>query len=200
MSGTGESVAAESASSIAVANDPKLSWEADWVQRNTGKTLNAEQARCIDALSALQRPYNWPLIGSGWPRCDGSEPEPRDRELDDDGPPLLAPVIFGANYVIIRLSHASLATFDFDELTRLVLAAHKLAVRIEVSAETYRWVDTDSFVSVFDGRKWVETDEHPTGPGSCLRIAAHARQREGNGWQRHPTIGEVLERDAREAT
>lgn len=165
-----------------------LSWEADWVQRNTRKTLNADVARCIDALSSIQRPYNWQLINDGWQGAV-SWPHP-ESDWDDDRPPLLPPVVFGDKYMIVRLRQ-TLATYDMSELTNLVLAAHKLAVRVEVSAEVYRWVDTESYVSEMVKGKWVETNEHPSGPGACLRVALHARQREGRGWERHPDLEDL---------
>lgn len=167
-----------------------LSWEADWVQRNAHRRITPDQARCIDALSALQRPYNWPLIGDGWHGAVAwPHPEP---DWEEDRPPLLPPVVFGEKYVVVRLEHATLATFDMDELTRLVLAAHQRAVRIEIAAEVYRWIDTESYLSEYVDGEWVETNEHPSGPGSCLRIAAHARESAGRGWERHPSLLDLI--------
>lgn len=166
-----------------------LSWEADWVQRVTNRTLTPEVARCIDTLSSIQRPYNWSLIGDGWSGAvSWPYPEP---DWDDDRPPLLPPVIFGDAYMVVRI-RSSLATFDMSELTNLVLAAHKRAVRVEVSAEVYRWVDTESYVHNYVNGKWVESNEHPSGPGACLRVQLNARQREGHNMERHPSIEDVL--------
>lgn len=166
-----------------------LSWEADWVQRNTSRTLTPEVHRCIDTLSSIQRPYNWQLINDGWRGAVvWPHPEP---DWDEDRPPLLPPVVFGDSYMVVRM-RTTLATFDMSELTNLVLAAHKRAVRVEVSAEVYRWIDYDSYVSERVKGEWVETSEHPFGPGACLRVQLNARQREGSGWQRHPTIEDVL--------
>lgn len=162
-----------------------LSWEADWVQRNTGQTITPDLARCIDTLSSIQRPYNWVLINDGWQGAvSWPHPEP---DCDEDRPPLLPPVVFGDKYMIVRMKQ-TLATFDMSELTNLVLAAHKRAVRVEVSAEVYRWIDTESFLSEYVDGGWHETREHPSGPGACLRVALHARQREGSGWERHPDL------------
>lgn len=168
-----------------------LSWEADWVQRNTQKTLTPDLARCIDTLSSIQRPYNWVLINDGWQGAvSWPHPEP---DWDEDRPPLLPPVVFGESYMVVRMK-TTLATFDMSELTNLVLAAHQRAVRVEVSAEVYRWIDTESYLSELVKGKWVETNEHPSGPGACLRVALHARKREGRTSERHPSIEDVLAR------
>ena len=61
--------------------------------------------------------------------------------------------------------YSSLATFDFDELTRLVFLAHDRAVRVEIMQ----------------------------GGPRAVKIAIFQRQRTGdNAWQRHPTIDEAL--------
>lgn len=176
--------------------DVALSWEAGWVQRATGKEITPDLARCIDTLSAIQRPYNWNLIGQGW-QDTATWPDVADQDDLADEPPVLNAVVFGKNYMVVRM-RGTLSTYDFSELTNLVLAAHKRAVRVEVSAEMYRWVDTESYLSEYstdkDGNgKWVETDKHPSGPGVCLRVLLSARQREGHRMERHPTIEQVLE-------
>lgn len=58
-----------------------------------------------------------------------------------------------------------LASFDFDGLTRLVLAAHEYAVRVEVG---------------------------PSGPG-MVKVRLWPRVREGSWNERHPEISEVIE-------
>jgi hypothetical protein len=59
----------------------------------------------------------------------------------------------------------SLATFDFDNLTRLVLLAHDRCIRAEVSQ----------------------------GSPNRLRIAIWKREREGATYERHPTIEQAIE-------
>lgn len=60
----------------------------------------------------------------------------------------------------------TLSTFDFDELTRLVLLAHEKCIRVEISQ----------------------------GGINRLRIAIHKRAREGSIYQRHPTIEQAIEK------
>lgn len=172
-----------------------MSREVQWVQHATGRTLNPDVARCIDTLSSIQRPYNWVLINDGWQGAVAwPHPEP---DWEEDRPPLLPPVVFGESYMVVRMK-TSLATYDMSELTRLVLAAHERAVRVEVSAEVFRWVDTESYISEYAGLdvtgqpKWVETNEHPSGPGACLRVQLNARQRDGSLYERHPSLDDVL--------
>jgi hypothetical protein len=61
----------------------------------------------------------------------------------------------------------SLASYDFDYLTRLVVAAHDLCIRVQVT---------------------------PAGPKQ-LSIEMHPRSgREGKTWDRHPTIEDAVSR------
>ena len=63
--------------------------------------------------------------------------------------------------------HGSLATFDFDELTRLVIVAHKRAVRLSIAS---------------------------SGPG-MIRIIAHKRIHSATAGfsQRHPSLSDLAE-------
>jgi hypothetical protein len=58
------------------------------------------------------------------------------------------------------------ATYDFDVLTRLVVAAHDLCVRVEISH---------------------------SGP-RLIKLILHPRQREGGMCHRHPTIEEAIKK------
>ncbi len=63
------------------------------------------------------------------------------------------------------MSHfGSLATYDSDELTRLVLLAHERAIRVQVEQ----------------------------GGPNRLRIAIWKREREGSMYERHPTISDAI--------
>ena len=63
-------------------------------------------------------------------------------------------------------SVSRLSTFDYDELTRLVWAAHKYAVRVQIQ---------------------------PGGPG-LIKLVLHPRRREGGITERHPTLEDVMTR------
>jgi hypothetical protein len=64
------------------------------------------------------------------------------------------------------MSHfGSMATYDGNELTRLVLLAHEKCIRVQVEQ----------------------------GGPNRLRIAIWKREREGDMFQRHPTIEQALE-------
>ena len=73
------------------------------------------------------------------------------------------------HYIRLRCP-SDLSTFDFDLLTRLVVLAHDMAVRIEVRPLSNRY----------------------------LEILFHPRSREGDGMHRHPTMEEAV-RHVREA-
>ena len=72
---------------------------------------------------------------------------------------------FGVGWSVV--GNFSLATYDGDLLTRLVLCAHKHAYRVEVQRAD-------------KGR---------------MRIAIWKRQRTGSMYQRHPTISAVIKSD-----
>lgn len=56
-----------------------------------------------------------------------------------------------------------LSTFDYDQLTRLVVLCHDRAVRLEIKAASYRY----------------------------LRLCFSPRTREGNTYERHPILEEA---------
>lgn len=160
-----------------------------WVERNTGRVLTDDQARCVRVLCSLAQPYNLPLIGNGWQDAVDYEPY----RAPHDEPVALPAVEFGPSWVFVR-TFAPMSTFDFNNLTRLVVAAHAEAVRVEVAAETYLAVDQESFLTEYDHEtgEWVETNEHPSHVAACLTIRLHPRQREGSLHERHPTMAEAL--------
>lgn len=55
--------------------------------------------------------------------------------------------------------YGDLSTYDWDQLTRLVVAAHSLAVRVEISAASPRYIRIRLSERVRDGGM---TDRHPT--------------------------------------
>lgn len=148
-------------------------WNRNWINTNTGRTLTDDQARACQTLCSLARPYNLPLIPPYWQ-------DTVDYNADDD---TVHAVEFGPHWVAIHIL-GPLSTYDNSNLTRLVLAAHELAVRIDLSATTHDWRNDD------------DPDDDEVYQLSCLRIAAHWRKREGHLFQRHPTIADVLDLDA----
>lgn len=72
---------------------------------------------------------------------------------------------FTPNYTVITI-RSMMATFDFDQMTRLVILAHDYCVRVDVSARA---------------------------PG-YLQLIFHDRQRDGTKiYNRHPTIEAAIE-------
>lgn len=60
----------------------------------------------------------------------------------------------------------TLATFDFDELTQLVVRCHDACIRLSVCACNMRY----------------------------LKLRFHPRERDGTSWARHPTMEQAVER------
>lgn len=68
------------------------------------------------------------------------------------------------HHICFILGWKSLATTDYNDLTRLVFLAHHLALRVEIEASTHRY----------------------------LRLIFHPRKRDGAGYQRHPTLDDAV--------
>ena len=148
------------------------SWAAEWVQSNTGRTLTADEARCIDTLAVIDTGiYNVHSLG-GWEAVE-----------------------FRERSVTLHV-HRSFSTFDSDHMTRLVIAAHRNAVRVDLHAVTvsvawdgddvmYRW-DNDGL----DG-EWDEQGEMV----GAMRLSLHARNPHGTHlFERHPNLHNLHDR------
>jgi hypothetical protein len=70
------------------------------------------------------------------------------------------------HHIILALGWRSLATYDNDELTRLVILCHDRAIRCEISARNYKY----------------------------LELMFHRRKRGRALYERHPTIEEAVEK------
>lgn len=112
---------------------------AKWV----GGDLNPEQVRCLETICAVQRAYN--LVHY----LAGATTEEK--------------FVFSSAGLVVRFKR-DLSTFDGDGLTRLVLAAHRNAVRVQISPRSRFSVEI---------RLHVWGSERPAG-------------------ERHPTMEDVL--------
>lgn len=161
-----------------------------WVESNTGRTLTEGQARAVQVLAVAAsngQIYNVPLIGSWCDHADYShEWDDPDRDLHDR--PLTPPIVFHPDFVIAHL-RSNLSTFDGDALTRLVLAAHQHAVRVDVAAIAAVTEDSDGDLLDADGEP---TGLHPRYEQPVVQVMLHPRKREGSRYERHPTIHDVL--------
>lgn len=78
----------------------------------------------------------------------------------------------GKSAVCLEVDHISLATFDFNEMTRIVVLSHDKCIRFGVS-----------------GPRMEEREyEGHTYEAPVMTIVASKRQREGQMYQRHPTL------------
>jgi hypothetical protein len=75
--------------------------------------LNDEQVLTLRVLERVNGLYNWDIVGRSRP----------DGGFQSWG-----------NGVLVKVRYARLGTFDSDWLTRLVIAAHEYAVRMEIGA------------------------------------------------------------------
>lgn len=155
---------------------------ARWVESASGHLPTPDEARCLEALCVIDTgPHNIHPIG-GW-RGPG--------------------VWWGRHAVGITMRNRDLSTTDSDAMTRLVLAAHRLAVRVNVSS-AIMGVDlapgavgdeVDDYVHIIyepgDERgdhEWWE---------SGITLLAHARKqaRPGlSGMVSHPTLDQLAYR------
>ncbi len=70
------------------------------------------------------------------------------------------------HHIIVKTYGGRLATWDFNDLTLLVLACHRMAIRMEIRPKTFRQ----------------------------LEIIFHQRTRDGGMSQRHPAMQEAIDR------
>ena len=68
------------------------------------------------------------------------------------------------HHIIVSIGWHSFATFDVDDLTRLVFLAHHMALRVSIEAATHH----------------------------VMRLMFHQRGREGSLSYRHPTLDEAV--------
>jgi len=161
-----------------------MSSTTDWIESNTKLPLTDDQKRCFDVLCSWCAPYNLPLVGEGW----------HGLSLTDES----APVFVRPQFVRVKMC-GDFATYDFDNLTRLVLAAHAKAVRVNISADIHTEIDRDAWLQEYregkDGWGFYDTDRHPEYETPCLAFMFHPKERDhDHAWGRHPTIEEAIAR------
>ena len=113
---------------------------AAWAARNWKRELSPFQARVINIIG---------IVGNGIYNA------PISRKIDWD---------YGRGVSV--LWRRDMSTFDFDQLTRLVLLCHEARIRVDIA---------------------------PCNP-QYLRVSFWQRQAEGGVSQRHPSIQEAIER------
>ena len=143
-----------------------------WVKANWGHDLNPDQLRCMETICAIRAAHNLPIARLGLDNKPAVEVHPL--------------------YVAVTLVNADLATFDGEELTRLVRAAHANRVRIGIHPALLvgKSRSFDSFESVRfavhpgdDLERFITRGWWPT---SAIRVQANPRQAEGHRFERHP--------------
>lgn len=72
----------------------------------------------------------------------------------------------GPNGIKVKLKHRHLGTYDQDFLTRLVIEAHRRRCRVDIC---------------------------PTSGFGLIEVTVHARQPEGNRYERHPGLDDLKE-------
>jgi hypothetical protein len=142
----------------------------DWVNRNTGHTCTDDEARCLAVLTAIDRPYNLMLGSERW----------------DD--------VEWLGHGIIVYLFGELSTFDWSNLTRVVVLAHRHAVRVAIRPAIRTQTDRDSFLSRRDEKGMWVTDEHPTYDvgALCVQLTARAHDAE-HMFARHATVADLVD-------
>lgn len=140
-----------------------------WVKRVMKIELTPDQLRCMDTLCSIAAPWNLPLVVVG---------------LDNK------PSIEVRGRWVRAVLTCDLATFDGDSLTRLVKAAHRNLVRVDISSticfSKRRGVDDHvTFIpDAHDRARFVEGGWWPT---NALEIYLHHRAASGPyKWSWHP--------------
>lgn len=126
--------------------------------------MSPAQTRAVEVVMAgFGRPHNWCLSRSGI-------------ELLEHG---------------VRVGFTpgvSVSSFDTDGLTRMVVEAHRVAVRVELVCREIERVDDDDAVDDSEGDRWDEW----AGVSGELSVLATVRDRTGDLYSRHPSIEEAL--------
>jgi hypothetical protein len=152
-----------------------LSWNANWVQSNTGHTLTPDEARCIDTLAVIDTGiYNVHPLG-GWERVE-----------------------FRGTWVALHV-HRGFSTYDSDHMTRLVIAACRYAVRVDLSAVLVcaEWDGDDVRYRFADDTPESETDQWDEAGEmvAAMRIQLNARNPHGTHlFERHPNLHNLARR------
>jgi hypothetical protein len=135
-----------------------------------GVTLNDRQARCAAVINTLAPIYRWPTVG------DLSD----SLIVREDG--------------LTLLTTASFSTYDDDNLTRLVLAAHQEACRVQIGP--WLWYhDMERASRIAASILEVNVDDVCIEEAGihALALTVTARSRDGSPYDRHPTIDEAIE-------
>lgn len=157
---------------------------ADWYERNRKAagdpvTLTDDQRRCFEVLaqccSAPGAIYNLPTAAG-----------------------FLDSVDLWPNGAVSAIVHGELATFDFDALTRLVVAAHRHCVRVAVKAWRVHDGEDRRAKAIADYlRAEYGYDYEPDDPAisaGVMEITLHPRQHDGeHGYDRHRSMADLSE-------
>lgn len=82
----------------------------------------------------------------------------------------------GKSAVAMDVGHISLGTFDFNEMTRLVVLAHDKCMRFGVNGPHMEERE-------YEGHKYEK---------AMMTIVVSKRKREGSMFERHPTLDEAV--------
>ncbi len=154
---------------------------ARWVESASGHTPTADEARCIEALCVIDTgPHNLHPI-NGW-----------------DGPNIR----WGGIAVGIVIGGRDISTTDSDAMARLVIAGHRLAVRINVSpvlvGYTLRDGESGEAPEDYDTTVYEPGSEHHDDDyGVGLQLLAHAREvarPNRSGMVTHSTLDQLVAR------
>lgn len=152
--------------------------DVDWLERNIRasvpigpvRSLTDEQRRCVRVLAAgLGNIYNLPTPLAVVESIDLCHP-------------------IGVSVLLV----GTMSTTDDDRLTRLVLAAHREHVRVQLGP----WVAhhderrTAAICESYEREHDIEVDPDTVGAG-VMELWLHARQPEGDTYRRHPGLPDL---------
>ena len=114
--------------------------------------LGIDRRRCLDVLTTAIAPLH------------------NLYRVNQHEPPDFGVYVWG-NGIMVKLKTNSLATFDLDQLTRLVVEAHARRCRVEIAPHSF----------------------------NELRVCVHPRQTNGRTDERHPGLSDLIDRCRRRA-
>jgi hypothetical protein len=105
-----------------------------WVQSQLGGIeLTEDLARCVETMSAVRPPHNWwPVDGWRNAAADLGPEGALKNFVELDGKRCARHSVYFDRFGMTLFMRRELATYDGDDMTRLVIAAHEHRVRVAV--------------------------------------------------------------------
>lgn len=154
-----------------------------WFQGQVKTKIPDGIARCVEVMSSVRPPHNWwPVGGWGSARADFSREGGVGNSSWYQESQVATHAVYACHHFLELFVDHQMSTYDGDELTRLVIAAHQNRVRVAISTGAVL-VKSEGY---YDGR--VPVVHH------CLHIQLDPREATEAWHEWHPGTDRLVER------